>query len=97
MAKYILIAPRSKCLEMIPGPDVDRYLATGSYVRASERARSKMTPRMRALRAKRRAEGWSNLNLWIHPDDMEFVRAAMRPGEDYAGLLIRLAREQSLY
>lgn len=95
--KYVLITPRSACKTMVPGPDVDRYLASGSYLRASEKARSKMTPRMRALRAKRRAEGWSNLNLWIHPDDMEVVRAVMQPGEDYAGLLIRLARKQSLY
>ncbi|MNP47021.1 hypothetical protein D3C76_1410580 [compost metagenome] len=51
---------------------------------------------MRTLRAQRRAAGWQSLLLFLPPEDAAMVKAARRNGEDYAGLLVRLVRQQSL-
>jgi hypothetical protein len=52
---------------------------------------------MRLLRAQRRDQGWLSLLLWIPPDQIAELKAALRPNEGYAELLIRLVRKQSLF
>lgn len=75
--------------------EVERLLAMG-WLLGKQKPRTKMAARMRTLREQRRAAGWVALLLWLPPDQAAAVRAARRPGEDYAGLLIRLVRKQSL-
>jgi len=75
--------------------EIERLLAMG-WLLAKPKPRTKTAKTMRTLRARRRAEGWQSLLLFLPPDDAAMVKAARRHGEDYAGLLIRLVRQQSL-
>jgi hypothetical protein len=75
--------------------EVERLLAMGWLV-AKPKPRTAMAKRMRTLRARRRAEGWQTLLLWMAPEDVAAVKAALLPGESYAELLIRLVQKQSL-
>lgn len=75
--------------------EVERLLMMG-WLLAKPKPRTKTAKSMRTLRARRRAEGWQSLLLFLPPEDAAMVKAARRDGEDYAGLLVRLVREQSL-
>lgn len=75
--------------------EVERLLAMG-WLLAKPKPKTVDAKRMRTLRAQRRAAGWQSLLLFLPPDDAAMVKAARRHGEDYAGLLVRLVREQSL-
>lgn len=75
-----------------PG-DIERLRAQGWLV-ANPKPKTKMAKRMRELRQQRAEAGWLSLKLWLTPEHAALVRAARRPGEDYAGLLVRLVQEQ---
>lgn len=75
--------------------EVERLLAMG-WLLAKAKPKTAMATRMRELRAQRRAAGWQSLLLFLPPEDWALVKAAMRHGESYAELLIRLVRKQSL-
>jgi hypothetical protein len=79
---------------MEAGPDLDRLLAGGSWLIAAPKARTKKAAEMRALRRARRAEGWSSFTLWVAPEQLAAIKAALRPGESYVELLVRLIEEQ---
>ncbi|TDF77714.1 hypothetical protein [Pseudomonas sp. H9] len=76
--------------------EIERLLSQG-WLLAKPKPRTATAKSMRALRTKRRADGWVNLTLWFAAQDLAAVRAARLPGETYAGLLVRLLREQGCY
>ncbi|MFK0090176.1 hypothetical protein ACIQUS_23135 [Pseudomonas sp. NPDC090755] len=75
--------------------EVERLLGMG-WLLAKAKPRTAMAARMRTLRAQRRAAGWQSLLLFLPPEEAALVKAALRQGESYADLLIRLVRKQSL-
>lgn len=75
--------------------EIERLLAQG-WVLAAPKPKTATAKRMRSLRARRRAEGWLSLYLWLPPGDVAAVTAVKRPGESYVALLVRLAKERSL-
>ncbi|WHH52861.1 hypothetical protein QFA96_12230 [Pseudomonas sp. Ap32] len=75
--------------------EIERLLSMG-WLLAKPKPKTAMAARMRALRAQRRAAGWQSLLLFLPPEEVSMVKAALRQGESYAELLIRLVRKQSL-
>lgn len=75
--------------------EVERLLTMG-WLLAKPKPRTKTAKTMRTLRARRRAEGWQTLLLWLAPEDAAAVKGALLPGESYAELLIRLIKKQCL-
>lgn len=75
--------------------EVERLLSQG-WLLAAPKPKTVMAKRMRTLRARRRAEGWVNLTLWLSPEDLAAVRAALTPGETLAEAFVRLAKKQRL-
>lgn len=96
MKKAVLIAPRSACKEMVPSPDMDRLLSSGSWLLAAPKAKTKKAAEMRALRRGRRADGWASMTLWFTLEQFAAIKAALLPGEDYASLVLRLLEQRSL-
>ncbi|WP_160106153.1 hypothetical protein [Pseudomonas izuensis] len=75
--------------------EVERLLAMGWLI-GSPKPKTPMAAKMRSLRARRRAEGWVNLTLWLCPEDHEAIRAAQSPGETVVETITRLCKKQSL-
>lgn len=73
----------------------ERLLSLG-WVLAAPKPKTAMAKRMRALRARRRAEGWMVLTLWMSSEDHAAIAATQRPGETVVQMIIRLVRKQSL-
>ena len=73
----------------------ERLLAQG-WVLAAPKPKTAMAKRMRSLRARRRAEGWMVLTLWVDPQQAAAISAIQRPGETVVEMIIRLVRKQSL-
>lgn len=90
-----LLVPRCYARTISSPEEADRLLA-GDWLLAAPKPRTKSAGRMRALRAQRRAAGWLSFWLWLPPDDAAALKAALRPGEDYAALVLRLIKERSL-
>ncbi|MDW2777433.1 hypothetical protein [Pseudomonas sp. BEA3.1] len=80
----------------ISNPDEVERLLTMGWVVAAPKPKTAMAKRMRALRARRRAEGWTVVTLWMSSDDAVAVKAALLPGETVVQMIIRLVRKQSL-
>jgi len=89
-----MLVPSCYARSITSPEEVDRLLS-GDWLLAKPKARTKSASRMRSLRAQRRAAGWLSLYLWLSPEQVAAVKAALREGEDYAGLLVRLIAEQS--
>lgn len=95
MKTYRLV--RQSAVQTILSPDdAERMLSTGDWLIATPKPKTRMAARMRLLRNRRTAEGWVSLNFWLDAEDHAAVRAALRPGETYSELLVRLVRKQSL-
>ncbi|MNJ30883.1 hypothetical protein D3C77_254960 [compost metagenome] len=94
MKPKLLVHP-SQARTISSPEEVERLLAMG-WVLAAPKPRTKDARHMRELRAQRRAAGWQSLLLFLPPEDAAMVKAARRNGEDYAGLLVRLVKQQSL-
>jgi hypothetical protein len=95
MKTYRLV--RQSAVQTVLSPDdAERMLASGDWLIATTRPKTRMAARMRLLRNRRSAEGWVPLSFWLSPDQVAAVKAALYPGESYAELLIRLVRKQSL-
>lgn len=92
-AKLLVHGSQARCISS--PQEVERLLSMG-WVLAMPAPRTPMATKMRSLRARRRAEGWLSLLLWLPPDQAANVKAALRPNESYADLLTRLVQEQSL-
>lgn len=75
--------------------EVERLLAMG-WLLAGAKPKTRMAARMRTLRAQRRAAGWQSLLLFLPPEQVAMVKAALLQGESYAELLVRLVKKQSL-
>ncbi|MFG0527357.1 hypothetical protein [Pseudomonas sp. yb_5] len=75
--------------------EVERLLAMG-WLLASAKPKTKDAKRMRCQRQQRRLAGWLSLYFWLSPEEVAAVTAVKHPGESYAALLVRLARERSL-
>lgn len=86
-----LLVPRCYARTIDNPVEVDRLLS-GDWLLAQPKARTKMASNMRKLRSKRREDGWVNLNLWFDPEQAAAITSALRPGEDYASLVIRLVK-----
>lgn len=95
MKTYRLV--RQSAVQTILSPDdAERMLATGDWLIAAPKPKTRMAAKMRLLRNRRSAEGWVALSFWMSAEDLAAVRAALLPNESYAELLIRLVRKQSL-
>jgi len=92
MKKPVLIAPRSACKEMQPGPDLQRYLDSGSYVQASlPPAKVKaVTKRQREFQRRRREAGYKKVLLILPGHVVDELHAMQQEGESYAELVERL-------
>lgn len=88
----VLIAPRTACIEMIPGPDLQRYLDSGSYVRASlPPAKVKeVTKRQREFQRRRREAGYKKVLLTLPGHIYEELHRQQREGETLSQLVERL-------
>jgi len=75
--------------------EVERLLSQG-WVLAAPKPKTVMAKRMRSLRARRRAEGWVNLTLWLDAEQAAAVKASQRPSETVVEMLMRLIRKQGL-
>lgn len=80
----------------ISNPVEQERLLSQGWVIAAPKPRTAMAKRMRSLRARRRAAGWVNLNIWLDAEDLAAVTATQRPGETVAAMIIRLVKKQSL-
>lgn len=89
--KYLVHSSLARCISS--PEEIERLLSQG-WLLAKPKPRTKVAKQMRTLRARRRAEGWQSLLLWLPPEEAALVKAARRSGEDYASLLIRLVRGQ---
>jgi hypothetical protein len=96
MRKPKLLVHPSQCRTIENPVEVERLL-NQNWLLAKPRPKTEMAKRMRLLRAQRRDQGWLSLLLWIPPDQIAELKAALRPNEGYAELLIRLVRKQSLF
>lgn len=88
----VLIAPRNACKELMPGPDLQRYLDSGSYVRASlPLAKVKdVTKRQREFQRRRREAGYQKLQILLPGHVAEALHALQGEGETMAQLVERL-------
>lgn len=75
--------------------EVERLLSQG-WVLAAPKPKTVMAKRMRSLRARRRAEGWVNLTLWLDAEQAAAVMASQRPNETVVEMLMRLIKKQGL-
>lgn len=94
MKPKLLVHP-SQARTISSPEEVERLLSLG-WVLAAPKPKTVMAKRMRSLRARRRAAGWVNLNIWLDALDLAAVTATQRPGESVAAMLMRLVRKQSL-
>lgn len=94
MKPKLLVHP-SQARTISSPEEVERLLSLG-WVLAVPKPKTVMAKRMRSLRARRRAAGWVNLNIWLDALDLAAVTATQRPGESVAAMLMRLVRKQSL-
>lgn len=91
--KYLVHGSYARCIT--DPKEVERLLSQG-YLLAAPKPRTKDAKRMRSLRARRQADAWLSLKLWLSPEQVAAVRAIKRPKETYAELFIRLVRERGL-
>lgn len=89
--KMLVRTSQARCVDS--PAEQERLLATGDWLIASPKPRSKLAAYMRNRRAERRAAGWLQLDLWLTPAEAEAVKAAKLPGESYEALLVRLVNE----
>jgi len=94
MKPKLLVHP-SHCRTLDNAMEIERLLSQ-DWLLAKPRPKTAMAKSMRVLRARRRAEGWQTLLLWLAPEDVATVKATLQPGESYAELLIRLVKKQCL-
>jgi hypothetical protein len=95
MKTYRLV--RQSAVMMVMSPcDAERMLATGDWLIATSKPKTRMAARMRALNNRRRAEGWTTRTLWFSPADLAAVKAALLHGETYVELFLRLVKKDSL-
>jgi hypothetical protein len=78
----------------IDNPVEQERLLSQGWVLAAPKPKTLMAKRMRTLRARRRAEGWVNLTLWLDAEQAAAVTASQRPGETVVEMLIRLIKKQ---
>ena len=90
-----LLAHPSQARTISSPEEVERLLAQG-WVLAAPKPKTAMAKAMRTLRARRRAEGWQALLLWVDPEQAAAIAACQRPGETVVQMIIRLVRKQSL-
>lgn len=91
MKKPKLLAPRTAAREMIDGPDVERMLASGSWVEVVKpKPRNKVTKGMAALRQRRREQGFHEMNVFLPEHVFKELCAQRRDGETFALLIERL-------
>ncbi len=96
MMKTYRLVRQSAVQTVLSSDDAERMLATGDWLIAAPKPRTKMAARMRALNNRRRSQGWSTRTLWFSPDDLAAVRAALNPGESFVELFMRLVKKDSL-
>jgi hypothetical protein len=94
MKPKLLVHP-SQARTISSPEEVERLLSQG-WVLAAPKPKTVMAKRMRGLRARRRAEGWTVLTLWMSSEDHAAITAIRRPGETVVQMIIRLVRKQSL-
>lgn len=87
------LARRCHVLTVDSPEQIERMLA-GDFLLVQPKARTKSATRMRKLRAERRDAGWLLLELWADPEQVAAISSALRPGETYLDLLLRLLDEQ---
>lgn len=91
MKKPVLVAPRNSAREMLPGDDLDRLLASGSYVEVKPvKSRSPNAGKSRAFKARKRAEGCIELNLFLPAHVHAALRRKLHRGESMADCIARL-------
>lgn len=92
MKKPVLIAPRSACREMQPSPDLDRYLDSGSYVRANlpPAKVNDVAKRQRAFQRRRQEAGYKPFQVLLPGHVYDELHALQCEGETMAELVERL-------
>ena len=91
MKKPKLLVPAMYAREMIDSPDLDRLLASGSYVVATRPKKpTDVTKRQRLFRQRRLAAGYRSLGVLLEEDIYSALLAARKDGESLAALIKRL-------
>lgn len=91
--KMMVHGSQARCISS--PQEVERLLSMG-WLLAMPKPRTLMAAKMRSLRARRRSEGWVNLNIWLDAEDHAAIRATLLPGESVADMIMRLIKKQSL-
>lgn len=92
MKPPVWIAPRNACRDMQPGPDLQRLLDSGSYVKASVATvkTRDVTKRQRAFLRRRREAGYWKMQVLLPPHVADALHALQQDGETMAELVERL-------
>ncbi|WP_150105102.1 hypothetical protein [Pseudogulbenkiania ferrooxidans] len=91
MKKPLLIAPRNTAREVLPGPDAERLLASGSWVPVvlpKPRYRSAKT--VEAFRQRRREQGFKAIHVLLPEGVYKALHDQRQKGETLAGVIERL-------
>lgn len=91
--KFMVHPSQARCID---NPVEQERLAAIGWLIAQTKPKTKMAGRMRSLRAQRREAGWQSIYMWLDPEQVAAVSSALRPGETYVELLVRLIEERSL-
>lgn len=91
MKKAKLIAPRQFTREMVPGPDLDRLLNSGSWVVvAVPKSRHRGTQKVAAFRQRKKEDGFRYLHVLLSGESINKLHAQKRGGETLADVIERL-------
>jgi hypothetical protein len=91
--KFLVRKSTARCVSS--PAQVEEMLRSGDWLLAAPPPRTETAKTMRVLRAKRRAEGWLSLSLWVDPEQRALIKAAKKPGESVVELFMRLIKQQS--
>lgn len=87
--KHVKVAHPSQ-VRSVPEGELDRLLAQGWCTISKPATRN--TLKQRRFRQRCRLLGYRKVNVYLPPDEFEALIALKKPGEDIAGLLMRLRR-----
>lgn len=91
MKKAVLICPRQAARELVPGPDLDRYLKSGSWLVVDvPKQPTPGTLWQREFRKRRLAEGYGFLHALLPRAVLDALHDQKRDGETMAALIERL-------
>lgn len=89
MKKAVLIAPRATARELVPGPDLDRLLSSGSWlVVAVPKSRHPGTKKVAAFRQRKKENGFRYLHVLLSGEVINRLHAQKLDSTDTLAAVI---------